>query len=163
MPSWSIFHIRHAHWPSGAAILTDLYQLCSNWSNLLLSHHRAFQVIIYQQNESISKHKKDPSFIFTPRAHLIWAQPVLIQHIICGTVVPLSGVLYLRVPAAESSAVQMGSRTCYSLGMEICARAWNNNTNVYIRSLFLLTPSFCKRYNGFSRAAPVMHVYCELW
>lgn len=122
--------------------------------NLRLSHHRAFQVIIYQQNESISQHKKDPSFIFTPWAHLIWAQPVLIQHIICGTVLPLSGVLYLRVPAAESSAVQMGSRTCYSLGMEICARAWNNNTNVYIRSLFLLTPSFCKRYNGFRSAGP---------
>lgn len=122
--------------------------------NLLLSHHRAFQAIIYQQNESISQHQKGPAFIFTPWAHLIWAQPVLIQHIIRGTVLPLSGVLYLRVHAAESPAVQMGSRTCYSLGIEICAKAWNNNANVYIRSRFLLTPLFCKRYNGFRSVVP---------
>lgn len=39
--------------------------------NLPRFHRSAFQVIIYQHNESIPQHRKGPSFIFAPRARLI--------------------------------------------------------------------------------------------
>lgn len=42
MPSWPIFRIRPVHWPWGAAILTDLYQLCSNWSKFATFSSQGF-------------------------------------------------------------------------------------------------------------------------
>lgn len=48
-------------------------------------------------------------------------------------------VYFTCISLMQSSAQQMGSRVCGPLGRSACAKPWNNNTNIYIRSQFFPT------------------------
>lgn len=135
---------RPPQWPSGYLLNwyeSDLLQLVK----IYLFSSRSFQVIIYQENKSIFL-SKGALFHFTSRVHLIWAQSFLIQHTLCGTSIPLSNVLHLHSSGAKLSFANGFQNLWVTWGESLC-QPLNNNTNIYIKTEYLLPLSFSSRYN----------------